>query len=206
MQLELPETNTSVPQIPLRFHEGHDDDHEGDEGMLDEDHPMWRSERIALTSVGIDIGSSTSHLIFSRLTLRRQGVVLSSRFVVVKREILSESPILLTPYVDKTTIDTQKLDVFIQEAYRRAGLTPADIDTGTLTLTPSTIRFEGASVQSEWPVDAVEDYVIQKKDLFEFRNGKTYHRFLFSGRSPMKWVFYIRYLKGYELCEQQGHL
>jgi ethanolamine utilization protein EutA (predicted chaperonin) len=35
---------------------------------MDENHPMWRSERITLNSVGIDIGSSTSHLIFSRLT------------------------------------------------------------------------------------------------------------------------------------------
>ena len=93
------------------------------ERCMDEDHPMWRSERITLTSVGIDIGSSTSHLIFSRLTLRRQGIALSSRFVVVNREIIHESPILLTPYVDKTTIDTDKLNDFIHESYRQAGLT-----------------------------------------------------------------------------------
>ena len=53
----------------LELHEGHDDDlDEGDEGAMDENHPMWRSERITLNSVGIDIGSSTSHLIFSRVT------------------------------------------------------------------------------------------------------------------------------------------
>ncbi len=44
----------------LLFHEGHedeDDEHEDIASMpMDEDHPMWRSERIALTSVGIDIG------------------------------------------------------------------------------------------------------------------------------------------------------
>ena len=71
----------------LELHEGHEDNFdEGDEGVMDENHPMWRSERITLNSVGIDIGSSTSHQIFSRLTLRRQGVALSSRFVVVNRE------------------------------------------------------------------------------------------------------------------------
>ena len=139
MQPNLPE-NTSIilPGLPgpaVLFHDGDlEHEHEGDE-ILDENHPMWRSERISLTSVGIDIGSSTSHLIFSRLTLRRQGIVLSSRFVVVNREILSESPVLLTPYVDKTTIDTQKLDGFLQEAYSRAKLTPNDIDTGALILT-----------------------------------------------------------------------
>src|SRR4051812_6148936 len=109
------EQDNSVTET-LRLHEGHDEDfdEEGEE-MMDENHPMWRSERITLNSVGIDIGSSTSHLIFSRLTLRRQGVALSSRFVVVNREILHESPILLTPYIDRTTIDTNKLGDFIHE-------------------------------------------------------------------------------------------
>ena len=118
--------NLELQEIAYEFHEGHDDEHEDhdDPAQFDENHPMWRSERISLTSVGIDIGSSTSHLIFSRLILRRQGIALSSRFVVVRREIVYESPIMLTPYVDKTTIDTQSLDTFIHEAYRQSGLTP----------------------------------------------------------------------------------
>ena len=111
------------------LHEEYEDDENESDMPMDEDHPMWRSERISLTSVGIDIGSSTSHLIFSRLLLRRQGIALSSRFVVVKREILHESPILLTPYIDKTTIDTDKLGDFIHEAYQKAGLAPKDVDT-----------------------------------------------------------------------------
>lgn len=129
------------------FHEGHDDDdeHEGFANVpMDEDHPMWRSERISLTSVGIDIGSSTSHLIFSRLVLRRQGIALSSRFVVVQREIIYESPILLTPYVDKTTIDTNKLNDFIHEAYGQAGVTPAAIDTGALIVTGEAAKKKNA--------------------------------------------------------------
>ncbi|MFQ5851447.1 MAG: ethanolamine ammonia-lyase reactivating factor EutA [Candidatus Binatia bacterium] len=140
MQLDLAETT-------VIFHEGDDDYYEEDhehEMPLDEEHPMWRSERISLTSVGIDIGSSTSHLIFSRLVLRRQGIALSSRFVVVKREILYESPILLTPYLDKTTIDTKKLDEFIQGAYRQARVTPNDIDTGALILTGEAAKKKNA--------------------------------------------------------------
>src|SRR5512145_247537 len=127
------------------LHEGHEDDFdEGDEGFMDENHPMWRSERITLNSVGIDIGSSTSHLIFSRLTLRRQGVALSSRFVVINREIIHESPILLTPYVDKTTIDTKKLGDFIHESYRKANLTPEDIDTGAIIVTGEAAKKKNA--------------------------------------------------------------
>ena len=130
----------------LELHEGHEDEfgEDGDEILMDEDHPMWRSERITLNSVGIDIGSSTSHLIFSRLTLRRQGVALSSRFVVINREIIHESPILLTPYIDKTTIDTNKLADFIHEAYRQANLTPEDIDTGAIIVTGEAAKKKNA--------------------------------------------------------------
>jgi ethanolamine utilization protein EutA len=130
----------------LELHEGHEDEfgEDGEDMAMDENHPMWRSERITLNSVGIDIGSSTSHLIFSRLTLRRQGVALSSRFVVINREIIHESPILLTPYIDKTTIDTQKLGDFIHDSYRKAALTPEDIDTGAIIVTGEAAKKKNA--------------------------------------------------------------
>ena len=140
-QLEKSET--------LYLHEEDEFDEDGDGGAaMDENHPMWRSERITLNSVGIDIGSSTSHLIFSRLTLRRQGIALSSRFVVVNREVLHESPILLTPYVNKTTIDTDALGDFIHESYRQAGLTPDDIDTGAVIVTGEAAKKKNAEAIS----------------------------------------------------------
>lgn len=52
-------------------------------------------EKLTLTSVGIDIGSSTSHLLFSRLTLRRKGAGYSAKFKVAARQVLWSSPILL---------------------------------------------------------------------------------------------------------------
>ncbi len=112
------------------------DDHEGEPGGLpDETDPVWRQERIELRSVGIDIGSSTSHLTFSRLVLRRMGVQLSSRFRVVERDVLAQSPVLLTPYRDAATIDTDRLRGFITEAYRAAGAVPEGIDTGAVVIT-----------------------------------------------------------------------
>ena len=146
---ELKARMDNLESEELELHEGHDDDFdEDDESVMDENHPMWRSERITLNSVGIDIGSSTSHLIFSRLTLRRQGVALSSRFVVINREIIHESPILLTPYVDKTTIDTNKLGDFIHEAYRKSNLTPEDIDTGAIIVTGEAAKKKNAEAIS----------------------------------------------------------
>ena len=51
-------------------------------------------DEIVVLSVGVDIGSSTSHLVFSRIVLER----LDSRYVVTKRETFYQSDILLTPY------------------------------------------------------------------------------------------------------------
>src|SRR6266852_7392936 len=85
---------------------------------------MAEEDRIVLTSVGVDIGSSTSHLLFSRLELERQD----GRYVTVKREVLYQSDILLTPYAGATTIDGAALGEFIDRRYQAAGpaLDPAD--------------------------------------------------------------------------------
>ncbi|MGH7784684.1 MAG: ethanolamine ammonia-lyase reactivating factor EutA, partial [Candidatus Binatia bacterium] len=77
---------------------------------------MQEEENLQLTSVGVDIGSSTSHLVFSRLELTLEG----SRYRVTKRAILNESQILLTPYVDDTRIDVEALESFINDQYKTA--------------------------------------------------------------------------------------
>src|SRR5262245_18154902 len=74
-------------------------------------------ETLELRTVGIDIGSSTSHLLFARITLQRLAEDLSSRFVVVDRQVLWRSPILLTPFLPDGSIDAQALDRFVRQAY-----------------------------------------------------------------------------------------
>jgi ethanolamine utilization protein EutA len=95
------------------------------------DRAMGEEDRILLTSVGVDIGSSTSHLLFSRLELERED----NRYVVTKREVLHQSEILFTPYVDQTTIDGAALGRFIHEQYQKAEIRREDVDTGALILT-----------------------------------------------------------------------
>src|SRR5438105_7871205 len=102
------------------------------EGPLNE--VAWAADNVELTTVGIDIGSSTSHLMFARVHLQRLGTALSSRFVVVNRKMLWQSPILLTPYLPDYTIDVDELSGFIGGAYAYAGLDPADIDSGAVIL------------------------------------------------------------------------
>ncbi len=115
-----------------------------DEELPEQEHPMWAHEMLQLRSVGIDIGSSTSHLMFSSLTLRRMGISLSSRFVVVSRAVDYESPVLLTPYINPTTIDTEKLSHFIAASYKQAGMGRDGIDTGAVIVTGEAAKKENA--------------------------------------------------------------
>src|SRR5499426_115761 len=101
-------------------------------------------EMFTLKSVGIDIGSSTSHLVFSQLTLRRQGASLSARFKVTERKVLFRSTIMLTPYLSGTLIDVAKVKQFIENAYRDARLQPEDIDTGAVIITGEALKKENA--------------------------------------------------------------
>lgn len=79
-------------------------------------------------------------------------------------------------------------------------------DTGKAVLTSDTLSLETASGTVSWPVSEIEDCVVQKKDLFEFRHKDKYVRFLLNKKSPMKWVYYLRYLKNYEEFEKRGYL
>jgi ethanolamine utilization protein EutA len=121
----------------------HDHDHDDDDGSL-EDNPLWQQDNVALTTVGVDIGSSGTQVIFSRVHLRRLAEDLTSRYYVVVRETLFQSPVALTPYHNQERIDDFKLGVIIDDAYVAAGLPPERIDTGVVILTGEALRRENA--------------------------------------------------------------
>jgi ethanolamine utilization protein EutA len=95
---------------------------------------------LCVLSVGVDIGSSTSHLVFSRIVLER----LDSRYVVTERESFYQSDILLTPYAGEDTIDADALGAFITQQYKDAKVDPDEIDTGALILTGVAVRRKNA--------------------------------------------------------------
>ena len=121
----------------------HDYDFENDEVPL-EDNPLWRQDNVSLTTVGIDIGSSGTQVIFSRVHLRRLAEDLTSRYYVVSRETLFQSPVALTPYQNEERIDDAKLGAIIDDAYDAAKLHPDNIDTGVVILTGEALRRENA--------------------------------------------------------------
>ena len=121
----------------------HDHDDYEPDGPL-EDNPLWIQDNVTLTSVGIDIGSSGTQVIFSRIHLRRLAEDLTSRYYVVSREAIYRSPVSLTPYASETRIDDVALREIIDGAYAQAGLKPVDIDTGAVILTGEALRRENA--------------------------------------------------------------
>jgi len=104
----------------------------------------WAADNVELTTVGIDIGSSTSHLMFARVHLQRLSAALSSRFVVVDRRVIWQSPILLTPYSADFTIDVDELAGFIGGCYVFAGVEPKSIDSGAVILTGEALKRRNA--------------------------------------------------------------
>jgi ethanolamine utilization protein EutA len=146
----------------------------GSETMSDssQQHGFSGSERsivdedeITLISVGVDIGSSTSHLVFSKLELERQN----TRYVIVRRTILRESEILLTPYVaDGSTIDAEALGSFIATQYRKARLQREEVDTGALILTGvAVLRRNARSIGELFAQDAGKFVAVSAGDGLE---------------------------------------
>jgi ethanolamine utilization protein EutA len=120
---------------------------------------IWKQETVELKTVGIDIGSSTSHLLFASVTLQRKTQDLSSRYVVIDRQIIWRSPIMLTPFCDDGTIDAHELDHFIGRSYREAGLKRSEIDSGAVILTGEAIKRKNARAIDELFADQAGKFV-----------------------------------------------
>ena len=128
-------------------------DHEHGELSADEKAEIaryiWSQETVELKTVGIDIGSSTSHLLFAKVVLQRQTQGLSSRFAVIDRKVIWRSDVMLTPFLTDDTIDAVALGRFITGAYARAGLARADVDSGAVILTGEAIKRKNARAIDE---------------------------------------------------------
>jgi ethanolamine utilization protein EutA len=100
--------------------------------------------RIEILSVGVDVGSSTSHLAFSKLVLKKDEHSVTRRFNIEERNIIYEGRIINTPILDDNTIDLDSLTDFFKEEYKRAGIDPADIQTGAVIITGESARKQNA--------------------------------------------------------------
>jgi ethanolamine utilization protein EutA (predicted chaperonin) len=149
---------------PMHSHDDGEADHDHDHDDLGDEYDptqtmLWAQDNITLTSVGIDIGSAGTQVIFSRVQLRRLSEELTSRYFVVERETLHQSPVALTPYVSEQRIDEQAIGRIVDEAYAAARLHPDDIDTGAVILTGEALRRENAKAIAEVLADIGGEFV-----------------------------------------------
>ncbi|HBE45874.1 MAG TPA: ethanolamine utilization protein EutA, partial [Spirochaetaceae bacterium] len=98
-----------------------------------------------MISVGIDIGTTTTQVVFSELSLvaiARAGQI--PRLDIADRSVLFESDIVFTPLIDSRTIDADKLSSIIRTQYEKAGILPSQVETGAAIITGETARKQNA--------------------------------------------------------------
>ncbi|MHA2161640.1 MAG: ethanolamine ammonia-lyase reactivating factor EutA [Candidatus Thorarchaeota archaeon] len=105
---------------------------------------FMKTNRRVLLSVGVDIGSSTSHVVFSNIVLERDLTSRTEKFEIVERKILHSGPVHLTPFRDAHSIDFDALRDLILADYRKAGYEITAIDTGAVIITGETAKKENA--------------------------------------------------------------
>ncbi len=98
-----------------------------------------------LLSAGIDIGTSTTQLVLSRLTLENQAGPFSvPRIAITGRELLYRSAIHFTPLLTPTPIDAEGVRAIVAKEYRAAGIDRTQVETGAVIITGETARKENA--------------------------------------------------------------
>ncbi|HEX2154050.1 MAG TPA: ethanolamine ammonia-lyase reactivating factor EutA [Acidimicrobiia bacterium] len=135
---------------------------------LSEEDAYLDPDTIVLRSAGIDIGSATTHLVTSRITMKRLGRSHSSRYVIVDRQLEYMSPIVFTPYIDGDLIDATRLVDQLSEWIEGEEYGEDSIDTGVVMLTGEAMRRRNARQITEEVSRLAGDFVCAAAgDLFE---------------------------------------
>ncbi|MBE1445430.1 ethanolamine ammonia-lyase reactivating factor EutA [Paenibacillus sp. OAS669] len=120
-----------------------------------------RSGEHWITSVGIDIGTSTTKMIISRLRLARTSGALSlPRYDIVERELLYASPIYGTPLISADEIDAERIGELLAEDYARAGVRASELKSGAVIITGETATKANARQIVHLLAERAGDFVV----------------------------------------------
>ncbi len=112
-------------------------------------------------SVGIDIGTSTTQLIFSKITIENRASSYSvPRIDIVDKEVVYRSDIYFTPLKSPTEIDAKAVKDIVISEYKKAGKKPTDLNTGAVIITGETARKENANEVLEALSSMAGDFVV----------------------------------------------
>ncbi|WP_018307529.1 ethanolamine ammonia-lyase reactivating factor EutA [Desulfitobacterium hafniense] len=122
---------------------------------------MSRSDSQIITSVGIDIGTTTTQLVLSRLTIENTAsVTLVPRVSITAKEVIHRSRIHLTPLLEHHLINGEEISRLVEEEYRLAAMTPRDIDSGAVIITGETAKKENAKALLDVLAGFAGDFVV----------------------------------------------
>ncbi len=114
-----------------------------------------------LLSVGIDIGTSTTQLILSELSIENMASAFTiPRVSITDKKVIFKSDIIFTPILENNLIDSDGIKAFVEQQYKRAGIAKSDIQTGAVIITGETVRKENAQTVSKALSGFAGDFVV----------------------------------------------
>lgn len=114
-----------------------------------------------LTSVGLDIGTTSTQMVVSRLRIaNRASAFAVPELEIAHREILYQSPVYFTPLLDAQRMDAAGLREIVEREYRAAGISRDTVDTGAIIITGETSRKENAAAVLAALSDLAGDFVV----------------------------------------------
>ena len=114
-----------------------------------------------LLSVGLDIGTTSTQMVLSELTVENRASAFSvPEIQISRRRILYRSPIHFTPLLQGELVDGAAIRAIVTEEYRSAGITREQVDTGAVIITGETSRKENAATVLQNLSDFAGDFVV----------------------------------------------
>lgn len=119
------------------------------------------ADKTAILSVGIDVGTSTTQVVFSKLQMDNAGGYFSvPRVAIVDKEVVYKSEVYMTPLKTDVLIDTDALRDIVAAEFRKAGYWPEDTDSGAVIITGESARKENSDAVLKSLSDFAGDFVV----------------------------------------------
>ena len=114
-----------------------------------------------LLSVGLDVGTTTTQLIVSKLQVQNQASSFAvPELQITDRQVVYQSPVYFTPLIGQNLVDGEGVARLVREEYQKAGITPEQVDTGAVIITGETSRKENARAVLEGLSSLAGDFVV----------------------------------------------
>ncbi len=115
----------------------------------------------SLLSVGLDVGTTTTQMVVSRLEIgNRAGSFTVPEFVISQRQVIYKSPVYFTPLIGEELVDGEKIKALVAREYERAGISREQVDTGAVIITGETSRRENAEAVTRALSEYAGDFVV----------------------------------------------